>query len=155
MKFVMFPERKSCYCAFCKTPRKVYRNKNLSLMTILGLIGLSFVLTNTIWNNFDPRGLFILGILLITGEVLAQIKWRQAMICQNCGFDAVLYTRDPEKAGQKIKEFLEYRSGRPEYLLRPPVKIPGRQSNMTQSAISKNERSSLSRPKGENISLRG
>ncbi len=107
---------------------------------MLGLVGLSFILTNTIWHSFDPRGLFILGFLLITGEVLTQIKWRQGMICQNCGFDAVLYIRDPEKAGLKIKEFLEYRVGRPEYLLRPPVNMPQRK---VRSA------------RGENISLRG
>lgn len=103
-------------------------------------MGLSFVITNTIWHSFDPRGLFILGLLLICGEVFAQIKWRQSMICQNCGFDAILYMRDPEKAGIKIKEFLHYRAERPEYLLRPPVQLPKRKTRSTQ---------------GENISLRG
>ncbi len=140
MKFQLFPERKSCFCAFCKVPRKVYRSKNLSFATILGLAGLSFVLTNTIWHNFDPRGLVILGFLLITGEIFAQIKWRQSMICQNCGFDAVLYVRDPEKAGLKIKEFLDYRATRPEYLLRPAVPMPKRKVHASR---------------GENISLRG
>jgi len=119
-------------------------------------MGLSIVLTNAIWHSFDPRGLFVLGSLLITGEILAQIKWRQSMICQNCGFDAVLYTRDPEKAGLKIKEFLEYRSGRPEYLLRPPVRMPQRQAkshsshNSIQTSVAAKRKST-----GQNISLRG
>jgi hypothetical protein len=155
MKLGLFPERKSCYCAFCKTPRKVYRNKNLNLMTMVGLIGLSFVLTNTIWHNFDPRGLFILGLLLISGEVLAQIKWRQSMICQNCGFDAVLYIRDPEKAGLKIKEFLDYRAGRPEYLLRPPVKIPQRKQSLSPVNKVDTQLNSRIQNRGQNISLRG
>jgi hypothetical protein len=140
MKFTVLSQRKSCYCAFCKVPRKVYRTKNLSLVTIVGLIGLSFVMTQAIWHHLDPRGLFILGLMIIAGEVFTQIKWRQSMICQNCGFDAVLYTRDPEKAGLKIKEFLEYRAGRPEYLLRPPVHMPKRKVRSSS---------------GENISLRG
>ncbi len=104
----------------------MYRNKNLSLFTILGLIGLSVVLTKTIWHNIDTRGLFILAFILITGEVCAQIKWRGSMICNNCGFDAVLYVRNPEAAGLKIKEFMEYRSTRPEYLLRPSIPLPKR-----------------------------
>lgn len=126
MKFELLPVRKKCFCAYCKTPRKVYRNKNLSLFTILGLIGLSVVLTKTIWHNIDTRGLFILAFILITGEVCAQIKWRGSMICNNCGFDAVLYVRNPEAAGLKIKEFMEYRSTRPEYLLRPSIPLPKR-----------------------------
>jgi hypothetical protein len=140
MKLVLFPQRKSCYCAFCKIPRKVYRNKNLSLLTMFGLIGLGIVMTYTIWHSFNPRGLAIVGFLLIVGEVLTQIKWRQSMICQNCGFDAVLYTRDPEKAAQKIKDFLDYRATRPEYLLRPAVQMPKRKVHTGKS---------------ENISLRG
>lgn len=140
MKFAILSQRKSCYCAFCKVPRNVYRTKNLSFVTLLGLVGLSFVMTHVVWQSFDPRGLFILGLMIVAGEVFTQMRWRQSMICHNCGFDAVLYIRDPEKAGLKIKDFLEYRAQRPEYLLRPPVHLPKRKVRSSQS---------------ENISLRG
>ncbi len=135
----LLSNRRACFCAFCKTPRKVYKSKNLSMVSIIAIVGLSFLLTHIIWHEFDPRGLVILGVLLACGEIFSQLRYRQAMICTNCGFDPILYLRDPEAAGLKIKDFLQYRSEKPEYLLRPPVKLPVRK-------VSK---------KGEKISLRG
>lgn len=66
----------------------------------------------------------MVGTLLIIGELFAQTKWRTAMICRNCGFDPVVYVRNPEQAGLKIKAFLEKRSESPEHLLMPPVVLP-------------------------------
>ena len=120
----MIQHRRSCYCAFCKTIRKVYTRKNLTLIEIFGLLFLGAVLTFVIFRSFDPRGLIVIGILLLVGEVFSQLKWRGSMVCQNCGFDAVLYMRDPEHAGLKIKAFLEKRADSPAHLLRPPVILP-------------------------------
>ncbi len=120
----MFKQRRSCYCAFCKTPRKVYKRKSLSYIEILGLIFLSITFTFVFFKSMDPRGLFIVGASLLVGEIFTQLKWRTAMVCQNCGFDPVLYLRDHEQAGLKIKAFLEKRSTSPAHLLRPPILLP-------------------------------
>jgi hypothetical protein len=120
----MVSQRKSCYCAFCKVERKVYTNKHLSLFGVIGLVFLGIVITNTVFNNLDPRGLFFVGIFLIIGELFSQTKWRTAMICRNCGFDPVVYVRNPEQAGLKIKAFLERRKDSPDFLLKPPVILP-------------------------------
>lgn len=58
------------------------------------------------------------------GEVFMQMRWRASMICRNCGFDPVVYIRNPEAAGLKIKAFLEKRADSPAHLLRPPVVLP-------------------------------
>ena len=120
----MLKQRRSCYCAFCKTPRKVYKHKNLSYIEVLGLIFLSVVFTFVVYKSFDPRGLVIVGALLLMGEIFTQVKWRSAMVCQNCGFDPILYLRDHEAAGLKIKAFLEKRSTSPAHLLRAPIVLP-------------------------------
>lgn len=120
----MLSHRKSCYCAFCKIERKVYANKHLRLIDVLALVGFGIVLTFTVFKSLDPRGLAIVGTLLIVGELFSQTKWRTAMICRNCGFDPVVYVRNPEQAGLKIKAFLEKRSESPEHLLMPPVVLP-------------------------------
>ena len=72
----------------------------------------------------DPRGLFIVAAALLFGEIFTQVKWRSAMVCQNCGFDPVLYIRDHELAGLKIKAFLEKRPNSAAHLLRPPIVLP-------------------------------
>ena len=124
----MLSLRKSCYCAFCKVERKVYANKHLGLVDMVGLIGLGVVFTFAVFKSFDPRGLFFVGIILVIAEAFSQIKWRTAMVCRNCGFDPVVYVRNPDQAGLKIKAFLETRSGKPEFLLRPPVPRSGVQA---------------------------
>lgn len=120
----MLVQRKSCYCAFCKVERKVYVNKHLGFIDILGLVMLGITLTYVIFKGLDPRGLFIVGLLLIVAETFSQTRWRTSMICRNCGFDPVVYVRNPEQAGLKIKAFLDRRSESPEHLLRPPVVLP-------------------------------
>ena len=120
----MWSARKSCYCAFCKVERKVYANKHLTLVSIIGLVLLGLVMTLTVFKTLDPRGLAIVGTLLIIAEIFSQTKWRTSMICRNCGFDPVVYVRNPEQAGLKIKAFLEMRKDSPDFLLRPPVVLP-------------------------------
>jgi hypothetical protein len=121
---IMLSARKFCYCAFCKIERKVYSNKHLSLVDVIAMVGLGIVLTYAVFKSLDPRGLAIVGTLLTIAEFFAQTKWRTAMICRNCGFDPVIYIRNPELAGLKIKAFLEKRSEAPEFLLREPVVLP-------------------------------
>lgn len=94
-------------------------------------------MTYAIFKQLDPRGLFIVGTILLVSELFSQMKWRSAMICRNCGFDPVVYVRNPEQAGLKIKAFMDRRSESPEHLLRAPVQRP------TQKA-----------KKGENLSLK-
>ena len=93
-KYMIFQQRRECFCAFCKTPRKVYKSKYLSVLSILGLIGLSLVLSEVIWDSTDPRGLVVLGIMMLGGELFSQAKWRRSMICQNCGFDLILFKKN-------------------------------------------------------------
>jgi hypothetical protein len=144
---MIFQQRRECFCAFCKTPRKVYKSKNLSVLAIVGLIGLSLVLSEVIWNSLDPRGLVILAIFLLVGELFSQAKWRQSMICQNCGFDLIVFKKNPELAGLKIKEFLEQRAERPEFLLKRSPQIP--KQTISQQSIRE------SKQKGTKLSLHG
>jgi hypothetical protein len=120
----MWSSRKSCYCAFCKVERKVYANKHLPFVSIIGLVLLGIVMTFAVFKSLDPRGLAFVGTLLIIAEIFAQTKWRASMICRNCGFDPVIYVRSPEQAGLKIKAFLDKRKESPDFLLRPPVVLP-------------------------------
>ena len=133
----MITSRKSCYCAFCKTPRKVYTDKHLSYVEVLALVILSIIFTFAFYQNLDSRGLYFVVALLLIGESFSQFKWRASMICSNCGFDPVVYVRSPEQAGLKIKAFLEKRNDSPEHLLRSPVILPLKK-----------------RKKGENLSLK-
>lgn len=120
----MLNKRRSCYCAFCKTPRKVYKSKNLTLFEVSALSFLSILITRVVYDSFDPRGLSIVALFLLGGEIFSQLKWRSSMMCQNCGFDPVLYVKDQDAAGLKIKAFLALRPESAAHLLRPAIKLP-------------------------------
>lgn len=137
---IQMQNRKSCFCAFCKNTRKVYTSKHMSLSGIVGMVVLSYVMTYAIWHQPDIRGLVILGTLLMVAEGATQLRWRQALVCQHCGFDPVIYVRSPELASVKIKDFMKMRSERPEFLLKPALNLPTRRAPQ---------------PRGENLSLRG
>lgn len=130
----------------------------MNLVQILGLVGMSFVLTLVTWQEMDPRGLFFLGVMLLGGEIFSQLKWRQSMICNNCGFDPILYLKNPAKAGSHIKEFIEARSEKPEYLLKPHVRWHVAPSEASRAAASFLPISVSKTPPantGKNLSLRG
>lgn len=136
---IQMHNRKFCFCAFCKTSRKIYTRKHLSLAGIVGLVVLSYIMTYAIWHQPDLRGLVILAALLMGAEGATQLRWRQSVVCQNCGFDPVVYLKSPELAGQKITKFLKIRSESPEFLLKPALNLPVRRTL----------------PPAENLSLRG
>lgn len=54
----------------------------------------------------------ILGIT----EVLIQLRWRVSIACQKCGFDPVLYLRDPKKAATLVKQTMRSKLSNPNNL---------------------------------------
>lgn len=86
--------------------------------TDVGLIGIfSIVSTLAIWSEFDPRGVLIFAALLGLGEITLHWRWRLGISCPHCGFDLLLYKRNPEQASQRVRQFFERRSVMPDFLL--------------------------------------
>lgn len=119
-----FQTRHNCYCAFCKSPRRIYRRKNISFMNVLGSALASLVLMFALWQQFDPRVLIVFVICLAISEVFVKIRWRLSVVCRSCGFDPVLYLKAPEQAANKVKEQLDQRRQDPKYLLAKPLNLP-------------------------------
>lgn len=114
----------NCYCAFCRTPRKAYRKKSISIVNVLGSLMASVVIMFAMWQEFDPRFLFIFVICLAISEVFLKIRWRMNIVCPTCGFDPVLYLKDHQAAVQKVKFQLQVREQDPMTLLKKPLDLP-------------------------------
>lgn len=114
----------NCYCAFCRTPRKAYRKKSISTVNVLGSLMASVVIMFAMWQEFDPRFLFIFVICLAISEVFLKIRWRMNIVCPTCGFDPVLYLKDHQAAVQKVKFQLQVREQDPMTLLKKPLDLP-------------------------------
>ncbi len=102
----------------------VYVKKHVGLPDIL-LSGLTAVLLSYIFfQDFDPRALIFFALCLALAELFIMFRWRLSLICQKCGFDPHLYKRSPEKAAQRVREYMERRKEDPLSLFSPPPKLP-------------------------------
>jgi hypothetical protein len=120
----LFKAKNNCYCAFCKSPRRIYRKKNISIKNILGSALAAVVVMFAIWQQYDPRVMIVFVVCAAISEVFVKIRWRLSVVCRQCGFDPVLYLKQPETAAQKVKTQLDLRKQDPKYLLSRPLNLP-------------------------------
>lgn len=114
------------YCAFCRNPHRIYLKKGSGpLHWFLSLI-LSLAFMYAIWESLNLQALPVFILSLFFGELVAHFRWRLALICRQCGFDPLIYKKDPSQAAKKVKAFLTRRKLDPAFILAPPLKIPRR-----------------------------
>lgn len=108
-----------CLCAFCKNERRVYRKKHISALTIVSVVFLSSLFSFVFYQAVHPL-MFVVALAgLSLAEVSIQLRWRMHVRCPHCGFDPVLYLRDPSRAAVKVKDFVAEKRKDPTSLLRP------------------------------------
>ncbi len=113
-----------CYCAFCRSERTVYRKRHLSLVDATMALIASVSLMLVIWQDFDPRVFVFIGLSLCITEMFIGFRWRLSISCKRCGFDPVLYKKNPDKAASVVREFMERSKEDPMSLFNPPPKLP-------------------------------
>lgn len=109
--------RKSCYCAFCKAPRRVYTKKHVGLTNVLLAVAFAMTSSFALWASLDPRSLLLCGFYLVGADIFIYLRWRLTIVCRMCGFDPVLYKRSPEKARKRVREFFDEQVQNPEFWL--------------------------------------
>lgn len=116
------------YCAFCKSPKIYYNRKHINMVHVILSLLVAFCVNYAITFSFGPSFLFIFSLNLILSEMYMQFRWRFFVICQKCGFDPVLYIRNPNLACVKVKEKLTERGKDEIKSLFFPLKLPTRKS---------------------------
>lgn len=118
--------KQKVYCAFCRTPHEVYRDKSLQVRHVLLSVAASICLSFIIWGEYNPKSLLFFVVGLMLAEVFSRLRWRMHLICKACGFDPVIYKNNPEKAAELVREFLKKRAEDPASLLKKPLDLPKR-----------------------------
>lgn len=102
----------------------MYRKKNIGLMNLVGSAMAALVFMYLLWQQFDPRVMIIFVICAAISEVFVKIRWRLSVVCRVCGFDPIMYLKNPQAAAEKVKLQLDIRKQDPKYLLSKPLNLP-------------------------------
>lgn len=105
------------FCAFCRSPRKIYAKKHVGPTNVLGLLMVSLAISEAAWEGPDPRVVVLFSVLIASAEVFIYLRWRAALACRLCGFDPVIYKKSPAQASEMVNAFFRAQSENPGFWL--------------------------------------
>ena len=114
----------TCFCAFCRSERTIYRKRHVSATDVFLSLLASALLSFIVWQDFDPRVVVFFASSLVIAELFIVFRWRMSIACPKCGFDPVLYKKKPELAALRVKAFYTERAEDPLSLFSSPPKLP-------------------------------
>ncbi|MBX3022386.1 MAG: hypothetical protein KF799_12000 [Bdellovibrionales bacterium] len=103
------------FCAFCRSPRRLYVKKHVDLTNVLGVLLVTGALTHVLWGGPDPRGVVLFMTFIVTGEVFIYLRWRASIVCRMCGFDPLIYKKSPERAAKAVNQFFKEQAENPAF----------------------------------------
>ncbi len=135
----MGKQSEKCYCAFCKEPRRVYTKRHMAASNVLLSLVTSGLIMMILWQQPDPRVFMLFVLCLSVSEVFVQIRWRVSIACPHCGFNPVLYIKDPERAATRVSEFFELKKQDPTFFFssNPLLKVARQQAQAKRLAARK------------------
>lgn len=115
---------RKCFCAFCRSERTVYRKRHVSAFDVFLSVVVSLLLSFIVWQDFDPRLAIFFVASVAVSELFVVFRWRFSIACPKCGFDPVLYKKNPELAALRVKAYYGERMEDPMSIFAPPPKLP-------------------------------
>lgn len=85
-------------------------------MSVVDLIAIGLAASAVnylIFQRVNETAIGITALFAIAFEIFKQLSWRASIICRQCGFDPILYRRNPELARSSVKTFLEKKANQP------------------------------------------
>ncbi len=114
------------FCAFCRSPKTYFKKRRLGIINMLVAFicaaAINYIFTHDI--DFRVGVIFIANLFVI--ELALKIRWRMSVICHECGFDPVIYKRNPELMSKMVKAKTDTRRLDPVKSLFFPLTIPKR-----------------------------
>jgi hypothetical protein len=98
---------KDCFCALCRSPRKLRYSRYLSGRHYFQILVLTVVFTACSYPWLDWKGVASLPIIWALFESVHKSLYRKDLKCPYCGFDPKWYKKDIKLARQKVEEFLK------------------------------------------------
>ncbi len=118
---------RECYCALCRTPKKMTFTRHLSLIHYLQITLLTVVSTWLLFPILEWKTAGSFFIYWAGFELTRKLLYRRELKCKVCGFDPTWYRRDVRVARKQVETFLKENPDSP--LLR--AKKPQASTEMT------------------------
>ncbi|MBX7231894.1 MAG: hypothetical protein K1X29_07385 [Bdellovibrionales bacterium] len=141
IKFLSKPQE--CFCAFCGSTRKVLRRRQPLGIHFFGSAILTAIITLLVWEELHPKGLVLWGIIFSLLETSNLWLWRIGIICPHCGFDPILYLKNPQQAAKRVRNLFDRKKQKEDFLFTGQALIAV-QKRITREKKSTERRSSLS-----------
>jgi hypothetical protein len=97
---------RDCFCALCRSPRKLRYTRSLKSRHYLQILVLALVATAATWPWLTWKGALSLPIIFMIFDSTYKSLYRKDLKCPYCGFDPAWYKKDVKFARQKVEEFL-------------------------------------------------
>lgn len=98
---------KDCFCALCRSPRKLRYSRYLSGQHYVQILILTVAITAAAFPWFAWKGVSVLPLVWAAFESIHKSLYRKDLKCPYCGFDPKWYKKDVKLARQKVEEFLK------------------------------------------------
>ena len=98
---------RDCFCALCRSPRKLRYSRSLQGRHYLQILVLTLVATAATFPWLTWKGSLSLPIIWIIFDSSYKSLYRKDLKCPYCGFDPAWYKKDVKFARQKVEEFLK------------------------------------------------
>lgn len=104
---------KECFCALCRSPRKLRYSRHLSKLHYGQILVLTLVFTYLTFPWLNWKGSMALPVIWMMFESIHKSLYRKDLQCPFCGFDPKWYKKDVKLARQKVEEFLKHNPDSP------------------------------------------
>lgn len=91
--------------------------KHAGLLDFATALFMSALIMWSRWQELNPKAIGIFVAIVMFMEVFIQLRYRLNLTCQYCGFDPVLYKKDPESAAKRVKIHMDQMRLDPDFLL--------------------------------------
>lgn len=125
----------SGFCAFCRSPKVYFKRKRLGLLNIFGALVGAMALNFIFRHQVDPIVFVIFIANLFVIELALQVRWRMSLICHECGFDPVIYKRNPAAACEMVKAKMDLRKTNAIKTTFFPLELPKRRETEAESRM--------------------
>jgi hypothetical protein len=98
---------RDCFCALCRSPRKLRYNRHLSRQNFTQIAVLTIVVAAIAYPWLSFKGLMSLPLVWAIFESTHKSLYRKDLKCPYCGFDPTWYKKDVNLARQKVEQFLK------------------------------------------------